>query len=86
MINLDILFSFFEQNNYQLVEKSYSPQIFGNYHYTFSNNYLVFRIVRDRSDEFIEMSCVIDKNRWHNMDILKCFLLYNNDLNKIIEI
>jgi hypothetical protein len=76
-----MLFNFFEQNNYQLVEKNYSPQSFGNYHYTFSNNYLVFRIVHDRSDEFIEMSCVIDKDRWHDMSILKCFLLYNNDLN-----
>jgi hypothetical protein len=85
MTNLDILFSFFAKNNYQLVEKSYSPQFFGNYHYTFSNSYLVFRIVHDRSNEFIEMSCVTDKNRWHDMDILKCFLLYNNDLNKITD-
>jgi hypothetical protein len=80
-----MLFSFFERNNYQLIEKNYSPQSFGNYHYTFSNNYLVFRIVHDRSDEFLEMSCVIDKNRWHDMDILRCFLLHNDDLKNTMD-
>jgi hypothetical protein len=73
----EMLFCFFREHNFMLVDKCEHSQSFGNYFYTFSNGDIKFQIVRDRGQESISICSATDED-WCSLSLVNSFI-HNGD-------
>ncbi len=81
----DKLFRFLESKGFHLVDKSTAPQPFGNYYYDYSDGHLKFRLLNDRSRQFVDISCSENINACYDLALVRSLILHEEILNKKVD-
>ncbi len=80
MINKELLFSFLQTKNFNLLEEKFSPECFGNYYYLFSNGLLNVMLCCDRSQEDIVIWRYGDDDNRYDVQLLANFINHKENL------
>ncbi len=74
------LFEFLQSKGFLLVDSGSSPY-FGDYHKTFLNDDMVFRLVQDRSQKFIDIASKDDRDKFFDMAPIRQLFVNDPDYN-----